>query len=213
MSENRLFILDLVKGPEIKERAEEICTKYGYKTPYELDFRMFYGDLKEYDIIMLPGSPVMITFNDSYILECFSGFKSPLYFQSRLRQSLDRMHFMHRTLRHPIPLAKAKALRKEAKAFINIPTPSFEDKILHSKYLDISYSVTVTDNLTGTSITIHGDNPIEIKKDAVKRLSRTIYDRDELLEVFETKEFIPEHQPTQIKIGGQDGEVRDARDY
>lgn len=187
--------------------------------PHECKYRNFLGTEHEtYDLMILPGSPVQIVFNDQYILSCLLGIRTPEYFQKRLHQAVGKLARMHRTLRHLIPLHTAIALKNESKAFSRIPNPKFlENRLLNSKDLDISYSVTVLDNITGTSISMNGLDPDEIKKEAIHRLSQIIFSREDLMEMMEQiqemKKFKPDTKEQSITIGGKDGEFRERKTY
>lgn len=202
----------------LDQLATDICKKNRIRTPYVIQFK----DLNETpnyndDIIISPSDPVIITLNNRYILECLIEKRNPLYFRQRLKQALERIHLLQRTLRHPVPLTIAIALRKEAKKWIKIPKPIFEKRFLSETKLEIKYTITVTHSVSGTQITLSGTDPLELKRIAISRISNTILSNQDLMDMIQDiedmKGFEKKIEPEGIAIGGIDGILNERRIY
>lgn len=223
METDKLFLLFqwLREGTEdsqsITELANKLASKNNLKTPFKIDFRNFQDDLAPYDIIISPGNPVEIYINDRFCLELILDKKSSRHFKQRLEQALERMHKVHRTLKHLIPLSTAIAFKKEARDYIKIPNPEFVEGILANKYIEVSYQVTVKDTISNTEITLSGLDPIELRDQAVKRLSLTVFSNEEFMDLLremeESRKFKVEAKESQILIGGEENELREKRTY
>ncbi len=204
----------------IYQLAEKIAFKHGIHTPYQIEFKNLDGT-ENYndDILLLPGNPVTIVLSDKYILSCILTKRSPIYFRHRLEQAIEKLPRMHRTLSNLIPLSVAIALRKDAKKFVRIASPDYEKRLLREEYLEIDYSVTVRDKVTGTEVRLNGKNPVMLKQEALERLSMTVFERDELVEMLEELDDIRKAKqnqvdsPSAIRIGGDDNEIRERREY
>lgn len=208
--------------PSLQTRAEEIAHKQGLKTPFIITFKDFTYEpnLNDYDVVISPTNPVVISFNDKFILECFLGHRDKAYFHIRLRESLERIHLMHRVLKHPVPLHTAIALRRETQLvkhrWVKIATPKFPEihTLLKREHLFYRYTVELTHTITNTQITLSGLDIEELKHEALERLSATVFSDEDLLDTIESlKEFTPESPITELAIGGEDGETRERRKY
>lgn len=154
--------------------AHDICAKHGYKTPYEIHFK----NLDEYnppsDIIISAGNPVDITMSQTFVLWCLV-YEKKYIFRRKISAALEHMHHVHRTLRHPVPIDKAYALRKDAMNWVKTVAPDLPRNI-DVRYLDVSFSVTVEDKISHMSLTLHGNDPELIKNEAINRLSNQVYE-------------------------------------
>lgn len=206
--------------PSIQSVAEEMAEIRGITTPFKVEFRnLFFNgpDYSDKDILIVSGNPVIVVFNDRFALQLALERRKVGIVRKRLNEVLDKIPKLHRTLRHPIPLSKAKAYRAEKREWVNISAPVFEDKLVKSDQLEFSYSITVRDKITDTVVTLNGSDPGELKKLAINRLSTLIFSNAELLDLIdqmdEMRKHKIEHPLNEITLGGSDDEHREGRKY
>lgn len=173
----------------INELADKICSKRGFRTPYQLIVKPelpmdAHGN--ERIVIIKAGNPPVICISRIYIEACFSEkFAGP-----RLRDTLERaLEFapkMYHTLAL-VPIADAVALRKDLKRWKRANIPNL-NTVIDDRFFEITYSVTVKDTVTQTSITRNGSDVNEILKEAKYSLSRMIIQDEEMQEYRERLE-------------------------
>jgi uncharacterized protein (UPF0216 family) len=155
--------------------CKELCFQLDVKTPYNIVFKdMSDTEWANRDVIITPGNPPTIIIVDMFVIECITGRKRALYYKDRLRRAIEHLPRMHRTLSNLILRDTAISLRRDAKRWARDTVPGLKE-VIHESKLKISYSVTVKDQVTGTEITLNGDDPYELKKDAIKRVSRMVF--------------------------------------
>lgn len=197
---------------ETPEMCEKICQRLGLTTPYIIQFcNLSDTENQDKDIVLTPGNPPILIISDLFILQCITERKHKSYYRARIEAGLERIYKVHRTLGNLVSRDVAIALRKDAKEWARTTVPGLVDKIAE-KYLEFEWTIKVKDSVTQTSITLHGDNPTELKDTAVKRLSRMVYERADMDDFHEMLKELRHSQssdkPNSITIGGKDGEER-----
>jgi hypothetical protein len=196
-----------------REILEELCFQLDVKTPYEFVFKNMDGTpYYNSDVVITPGNPPTIIIVDAFVIECIAGRKRALYYKDRLRRAVEHLPRMHRTLSNLVPLSKAIELRRDAKRWSRALAPELTDRI-NSADIEIVYSVTVKDKITGTSITLSGDNPYELKEQAIRRVSKMVYEKEDFEELHDFIKGLrlAKSKPKEVQsvsVGGAEGETR-----
>jgi len=195
---------------ETESLAKHICKIHGYHTPYQIHFKNFESPNDGDDIMICPGNPVDILISHKFILWCLLYEKNIVY-RAKLSSALEHMHYMHRTLSHIVSTNTSIVSRRDTKNWTKVVTPFIPHKIA-SQYLEIEYSVTVTDKVTGMSIELHGNDINELRTKAIERLSRTVFEREDLEELHEALEEINRQkklkkEPEKIIIDGDSQQI------
>lgn len=167
----------------LNELAQKICRKQGYKTPYELFVKPELPlDSKGRDRILLikAGNPPIIFISQVYVQACFvKGTKDIPSLRDTLERALEFLPKMHHTL-SLVPIADAVALRKDSRRWARAAVPELKTRI-PEKFIKITnVSVTVEDEITGTSITRNGVDYQDVCRKAKADLGRMITANEEM---------------------------------
>jgi hypothetical protein len=182
--------------PVIQALATKICTRRGFRTPYYLTVEdTLPKDSKERDRIILikAGNPPTICVSKEYIELCVKlaeQSKSDLLpsLRDTIERALEYIPRMQNTL-SVVPLAEAIAMRRDSKKWAKALVPELHTT-LEDEYFDIQFSVTITDMITGSTVTKSVKKLSEMDKmiDKIKfDLSRMVIASRELEEAIENK--------------------------
>lgn len=171
----------------LHDLAKKIAQKRGFHTPYDI---LVLPELpldsknRERIVIIKAGTPPQIVVSRLYIEACvgMKNNRDKTILLPSLRETIERcLEFlpkMHHTLT-VVPIAEAVALRKDSKRWMKALAPDLRTELAESNF-EWSYSVTVTDKYTKTSVTKHGVDINEIKNQAKKTLSKLIIEDEEM---------------------------------
>lgn len=178
--------------PVIKEFAEKICKKRGYRTPYEIIVKPELPvDSKSRDRILIvkAGNPPIICISRIYVEACLLNKDKNAnipHLRDTIERALEFLPKMHHTLAM-VPIAEAVALRHDSKRWARSVVPDLRT-MLDDKFFTVEYAVTVTDTITNTSITRKGKDLKEITDNAKRDLSRMIIEDEEMNKYREERE-------------------------
>jgi hypothetical protein len=169
----------------LNDLAIKISKKRGFRTPYELIIKPeLPPDHKGRDryVIIQAGTPPIIAISRLYIEACVANSKSGILpdLRDTIERSLEILPKMYHTL-SLVPIAQAITLRQDSKRWMKTLVPEYKT-VLDDRYFSIAYAVTVTDNISGTSITRNGSDLEKITKEAKHDLSRMILQSEEMEE-------------------------------
>jgi len=192
----------------IKAKLDELASVREIYTPYDLSVA---SDLAD-DICICAGSIPKIIISLRFILTVLQN-KDDKLLTKRLQKTLDVLPKMHHSL-SLVPRYKAIALKQEAKAWTKTLVPDLVT-VLSERFLTVTHSVTVTDTITNTSITLTGNDPKELKQQAIQRLSKIVLENEDVAELYEALDYANSHKevkPIEVRLSGQN-EDRLTYDY
>ena len=205
----------------INEYAEKICRKRGFKTPYNLIVKAeLPNDSKDREriIIIKAGSVPTVFISQMYIMACIASSKEANIpsLRDSIERALEYLPKMMHTLAL-VPVADAIALRKDSKRWYKANIPNLI-KQYDDRYLEYSFSVTVSDRITGTSVTRNGMNVEDIKQKAKTDLIKLIQENEEMDEMREIVEEVNrvkklEVKPNEVSLTIGNGEIETRMEY
>lgn len=194
-----------------EQLCADLCTKKGYSTGYELYFKNFEDEFAGKDILLLAGNPVKIYLNLDFAINCFVN-KKTVIFKDRLDRGLEKVRQMTRTLSNNLNPNLAIELKSDSKRWDKVIIPWLSSRIA-TKYLNVVYTVSVEDTVSGISISLHGDNPASLREEAIRRISEQIYERADIEDLIETFTHSKDLIVDKVSIGGGDNESRVKIEY
>lgn len=177
----------------IRELSTRLSQQRGFNTPHEI---VILPELpldsknRERILIIKAGSPPTILLSRLYIEASLvrkrdaNGFLLPTL-RETIERALEYLPKMYHTL-SLVPIRDAVALRKDSKNWMKSLVPEYRSMLSDSNF-SCSYSITVTDNITGTSVTRNGKDVKEITQQAKRDLSKLIIESEEMEEYRENK--------------------------
>lgn len=177
------------------------------------------------DLFILPGPRLYITF--IFLGRCFFIEKTnvPL-FRDRLERALERLPDMRRTLLNNIKNDSALVLRRDYSRWLKTKLEVVD--MLDESFFTTSYSVTVTEKLSGMSLTVSTKSKAELllaQEDAKKRISRIVQSNEEIAHfrhtLIEMRKDIEAAKKLDLKgnlekvsiVSGDNDQVKEVREY